>query len=176
MLIPPTLPPSEGPFASILEFGPWSVWFLRRKELSEVRPRNRLPKLNGVYLLDGRIAPLYFGASDNICRRLLNHNQSWETAICITLRTTTLSGGDRDHIEFATGLVLLLTGTTTKNRRLDYAKPDAEGTQLAQSFLQNALMPFLAIYGSEFGMCLRSAKTAISQVLDLLGNSALNES
>lgn len=169
-------PQSEEHIALINEFGPWSVWSLRHRELSKIRPRNGLPKLNGVYLLDGCIAPFYFGASDNICRRLINHNQSWETAICITLKSAAISSDHRDHIEFAMGLVLLLTGTATKNRRLDYAKPDPEGTQLAQSFLQDALMPFLTGYGSKFGMRTRSTKTAITQVLNLLDLSARNES
>ena len=174
--MPRNPPQSEELFAPILELGPWSFWSFRHEELSEIRPRSRLPKLNGTYLLDGGNAPLYFGASGNICCRLINHNQSWESAICITLKTTSLSSEDRDHIEYATGLVLLLTGTTTKNRRLDYAKQNAEGIQLAQSFLQDALMPFLTSYGSEFGMRGRNTKTAVNQALRLLGLSARYES
>jgi len=111
-----------------LDYDGWKVWDISRDMVHSGLLRN-LPCLDGVYLLDGEISPFYFGRSLHVCRRLRHHGQPWRTAICFTLGESELEEIDRQYLEFAMGLMLLLNGVVTRNKRLDYPKPNRDAAE-----------------------------------------------
>ena len=161
-------------FAPIHTFGEWSVWSLRRDEILKTTQPKQQPILNGMYLLDGTRVRCYLGETAHACRRLRSHPHDWENAICLTLNNRSLSEDNRKHIEFAVGLLFLLTGTPVRNSRLDYPKPDSESARLAQLFLEDVFVPLLAIYGKELGLPRRGLSTALKHAHRLLGILAEN--
>lgn len=162
-------------FTPIHQFGEWSVWSLGRDEVMKTTQPKQQPTLNGTYLLNGTRISCYLGETAHACRRLRSHPQFWESAICLTHNSRPLSEDNRKHIEFAVGLLFLLTGTPVRNSRLDYPRPDPESARLAQSFLQEVFAPLSAIYGRAFGLPRRGVKTALRQAHKLLGDRIENE-
>lgn len=161
--------PPEKLFAPVHQFGEWSVWLLGRDEIKKTTQPKQQPTLNGAYLLDGTTVWCYLGETAHACRRLRSHPRGWESAICLTHNNRPLSEDNRKHIEFAVGLVFLLTGTPVRNSRLDYPRPDPESARLAQSFLQEVFEPLSAIYGNTLGLPRRRLKAALKQAHKLLG-------
>ena len=161
-------------FAPIHAFGEWSVWALRRDQILKATQPKQQPILNGMYLLDGTRASCYLGETAHACRRLRSHSHDWESTICLTLNNRPLSEGNRKHIEFAAGLLFLLTGTPVRNSRLDYPKPDPDSARLAQSFLQDVFAPLSGIYGVGFGLPKRGVNAALKHAHRLLGVLAEN--
>ncbi len=150
-----------------LTFGDWNVWFVQR-ELVKATLLKHLPVLDGIYLLDGQVEPYYFGISGHICRRLRNHNKPWESAVCITLGSNHLTENSRKYLEYAVGLMLLLTGVSTRNQRLDYPEPDPSSSRFARSFLRNAFVPLWTGFGTEIGLPNRKYQAVARQVANLL--------
>ena len=131
-----------------------------------VRPMH-LPVLNGIYFLYDLATHLYLGQSRNICRRLRSHNRRWERAICLSFDQSSLRTTDLEHIELVLGLVFLLSGRKTSNRRLDYPVGDEESLLKAKRFLQEAFIPIWEQYGWELGLP-RCTHALVAQILRIL--------
>lgn len=152
-----------------IHYEEWSVWDLSDEVILPAIPRE-LPCLDGVYLLEGQVDPFYFGSSKDVCRRIRNHQQHWQDGLCITRGRDMLEEEERQILEFVTGLMLLLTGAPTRNRRLDYPLPGTVNTDFALSYLYKALVPLWREFGQQIGLPKRDFLAAAKQVANLISS------